>query len=376
MIGRAHILLLVPLATLAAVAASCSKGSPATGSSGAGGAADAGAEASYGPPFTIPGFNDVRIGSDSTKPNFQKAEVDVDLSGGPFSTATLVVDLGTTCFPFSNWKTDPPPAGQNWPADCDAFDRNFELSLDNPVNMGDPPGIELVRAITPFGGPMHLEIDITDVANGLTGKHHLQVLIPTYSDPAGMVSGSNGGWNVTSNIQVTPGPPPHQVLAVIPLYYASQTTQASPPPISFTVPAGTVSSRLEWRATGHGGANPGPGCIGPAEEFCHRKHTLTIDGQPLATIDPWRTDCAKECTLQHYGPPDGGFDYCDKDPCGDPTSVMASRANWCPGTVTPPFTWDAKPLDSAGMHQLSWTISVLEMGGQWRLSAVYFAFAN
>jgi hypothetical protein len=47
--------------------------------------------------------------------------------------------------------------GVRRPADCDAFDRNFEIALDEPdADSGAPPGLELVRAITPFGGPLRL----------------------------------------------------------------------------------------------------------------------------------------------------------------------------------------------------------------------------
>src|SRR5438094_104899 len=111
------------------------------------------------PAYTIEAFDSVRISSHSEEPNFQKASATLDFKDGPFASALLIVDLATTCYPFENWST--PPAGQNWPADCDAFDRNFEISLDGKL--------ELMRAITPFGGPEHQEIDITDVVNGLLG---------------------------------------------------------------------------------------------------------------------------------------------------------------------------------------------------------------
>jgi len=94
--------------------------------------------------------------SASSDPNYQELGADLDLSGGPYLSATLSVDLSTTCVPFSSWAGDPPPKGQNWPADCDAFDRNFEISLDGPepsdagVMADAAPGLELVRAITPL----------------------------------------------------------------------------------------------------------------------------------------------------------------------------------------------------------------------------------
>lgn len=325
-------------------------------------------------PYSVPVFDAVRINSHDDQPNFQAATEEFELHDGPFSSVTLVVDLASTCFPFESWTA--PPEGENWPADCDAFDRNFEFLVDSPLAEGDPPAIELVRAITPFGGPMHLEIDVTDVANGLAaGPHRLKTAIATWSDGAGQVSGSNGGWNVTARFEVTPGAPPRSVLAVIPLFDGSQTTPEGAP-VTFTVPEGATSGRIEYRVTGHGGGDGDGACIGPAEEFCKRDHTLTLDGEVLEVITPWRTDCKDLCTLTHYGPESAGFDYCLENPCGAIQSVRAPRANWCPGSVTPPFAWDVPALSEPGTHELAWNIPNLAEGGSWRISATYFAFGD
>jgi hypothetical protein len=310
-------------------------------------------------PYSLQAFDGVRISSHSEQPNFQKATAMVDFHDGPFASATLVVDLASTCYPFENWTT--PPMGQNWPADCDAFDRNFEFVLDD---------VELMRAITPFGGPEHQEIDVTDVANGLPGKHTLTVTIPTYSDGAGQVSGSDGGWNVTARLELTPGAAPRKVLKVVPLLNLSQGKNDVPKIASFEVPAGTVSTRIEYRATGHGGATD-PKCYGPAEEFCKRTHHVLLDGTELqAGLVPWRNDCYQNCTVAHYRT----FDYCMENPCGDMNSVQASRANWCPGTLTPPIVWE--PMLSPGAHQLTYAVDGIADGGSWRLSAVALLFGD
>lgn len=345
----------------------------------AGSDADAGADedATATQPYVVDAFDRVRINSDSAKPNFQHAETMVDFGAGSFEKVTLVVDLNTTCFPFDSWKDNPPPSGQNWPADCDAFDRNFEFTLDEPATPAtDPPAIELVRAITPFGGPLHFEVDLTDVANARPGKHDLHARISTWSDAAGQVSGSDGGWFVSAHVDVVPGTPPRQVLAVVPLFNGTQTEATSPAAIAFDVPAGTTATRLEYRVTGHGGVSPAAGCIGPAEEFCTRSHELFADDQSIASMTPWRADCADLCTLAHQGPSTGGFDYCTENPCGAISSVKAPRANWCPGSVTPPLVYEPAAFATPGPHTFRWTISDVAKGGSWRISALLFAFGE
>ena len=355
----------------------CGTSSPpaSAGDDGGGGASDVVSEP--GPPYTQTLLDNVHIGSDSSKPDFQKATASVALTGGPFAQVTLVVDLVSPCFPWSNWTTTPPPSGQSWPAACDAFDRNFEMSLVEPgVDDAAPPvpGLELVRAITPFGGPEHIEQDVTDVFNAIQGLRTFQVIIPTYSDGAGKVSGSNGGWYVSAHLAVTPGTPPANVLAVIPLYYDSVTAGQSIADIPFTMPPGTTSSRLEYRVTGHGGASdPSTSCFGPAEEFCRRTHHVSLDDQQTEQVIPWRNDCTKLCTMEAGGP---FGQYCEQNPCGDPNSVNASRANWCPGSETPPFSWTPTALSAPGAHTFKFAIDGIYQGGQWRVSAIAYAYGD
>jgi Peptide-N-glycosidase F, C terminal len=358
----------------------------ATGAGGSGGAGGttgqggAGGTAPPAEPYTITAFDNQRISSNPDDPNFHDVFSDIALIDGPFASVTLVIDLDTTCYPFEKWQDNPPPAGENWPADCDAFDRNFEWSLDDPDNDAGPAGIELVRAITPFGGPLHLEIDITDMANGLVadggdGTHRLRSHITTWSDGAGMVSGSAGGWFVSANIDVVPGLPPIAAMTPQPLFYDSVTTSEGPDPITFTVPEGATGGRIEYRVTGHGGGASGPGCIGPAEEFCKRWHHVFIDGAEIASFEPWRDDCGDLCTLTHYGPATAGFDYCLENPMGSIASVNASRANWCPGSLTDAIVFDTGPL-APGDHTFDWTIDGVVDGGSWTVSAVYVPYGS
>ncbi len=348
-----------------------------------------------------------RIGSHNSAgwPNTDEASAEVDLGAGPFQRVTLVVDLESTCYPFDKWKANPPPPQQSWPADCDAFDRNLNVFIDNPlavesdagekdgssdapIDVDDagnsdapivqmvagPPPYELVHAITPFGGPEHLETDITDFANGLPGKHHLRAHLLSWSDMAGQVTGSNNGWTISVTIHIARGPAPHEVLAVIPLYAGELPSGVLAPTVPFTVPSGTQSARLEYRTSGHGQGRIGIGCIGPAEEFCRRIQHVYVDRAMVKTVDPWR-ECDALCTPAHYGPMAGGIDYCLENPCGNMNSVRAPRANWCPGSMTPPFAWkDIAPLEVPGPHTFTFDVSTILPDGSWQVSAIYYAF--
>ena len=327
---------------------------------------DAGPEETAQESYFIDLFDNIRINSVGDE-NVRTVTTGFDWENGPFESVTLVVDLDSTCFPFNEWTR--PPEGHNWPADCDAFDRNFELTMDPPEGDSGSPAIELVRAITPFGGPMHIEVDVTDIANGLPGSHQFQCHISTWSDGSGQVTGSAGGWNVTARFDVMPGTPPRRVLAVVPLTNHSYGSDSGTVETAFQVPAGVTDGRIEYRVTGHGGASDdGAQCIGPAEEFCRRWHYLDVDGDRWQALRPWRDDCTELCTLTTEGV---SFEYCAENPTGAIGSVRAPRANWCPGSVTPPVIVDAAELSVPGEHTFAYEVDGVAPGGSWRTSALF-----
>ena len=248
---------------------------------------------------------------------------------GPFADVRLVVELATECFPFEDWALHPPPTSQTFPARCDAFDRNLDVFLvegDPPaataglIGSGPPSGraFEVIHAITPFGGPARFEADLTDLANALPGSNGIRVELASFSDPAGRVTGSNAGWTVSATLTVTPGRAPRRVLAAEPLFAVRLGAGESPLGTVFEVPSGATGGRIEYRASGHGQGAQGIGCNGPAEEFCSRRHVVSVDSVEIASLEPRRTDCQSLCTLAHFGPPVvGGFDYCAENPCGE-----------------------------------------------------------
>jgi hypothetical protein len=385
LIGRS---LLVGIATLA-LAACDSKPLPSpaaetpgvgdtSGDAGASGAraeggASTGGAVTGGEPTRLAVLEQARIVSDQAADNFQRASAGVDFGSEPVRRAALRVTLESPCFPFAKWADPGVPSGQRWPAACDAFDRTLSVTLDEPEpGTAGPPAIELLHAVTPFGGPLTVEADVTDVVNGLPGQHQLSVHIDTFSDADGLVSGSQGEWIASAELALFPGEAPRHVLAVVPLIFEAQT-EPDPAPVSFEVPPGAGNARIEYRVTGHGQA-VSPDCFGPAEEFCQRTHELRLDGALLTELLPWRDDCSELCTLTSNDSGFGPRSYCAENPCGDPNSVRAPRANWCPGSASPPFILDSTSLTRAGTHELSRSIPALAPGGIWAVSATYFAF--
>jgi hypothetical protein len=330
-------------------------------------------------PFEVVVLDRVRISSLGDDAHFQNALGTFDVGDGPFSRVTLIVDLDTTCYPFEGWADDPPPANQNWPASCDAFDRNFEVVLDESFEADEaPPGLEVMRAITPFGGPAHHEIDLTDLANARPGVHPLRTHITTWSDGAGQVSGSAGGWFVSARVEVEPGPAPRAVLAVEPLFDGWVRQADRPEALPFVAPEGTTSARVEYRVTGHGGGQPGAmdDCIGPAEEFCRRQHFVFFDGRREQPFIPWRTDCEDLCTRQAFPAGFANGEYCVENPTGSIRSVEAPRANWCPGALTPPYEWTPDAWLTPGEHSFAFDVLDVHADGSWRVSAAVYLYGQ
>ena len=307
--------------------------------------------------------------------NVQHALAAVDLGPGPWARATLILDLDSPCYPYERWQTDPPPEGQFWPADCDSATRSLEISFDPPTGFGAPPPFEVERAATPFGGPEHLVVDVTDFANAFPGAHTLDVYIPTMASTDGTVSGSAGSWTVTVRLETTPGPAPRHVLGALVLENGTFNRGDDPHTVAVSIPDGVTAARLEYRATGEGNTAYFGGC-GSGEDFCQRTHHLQVDGVEIAAPTPWRTDCDKECTVAHQGPAGRGFDYCLENPTGSYITVPKPRANWCPGTDTPPMTFDPTGLHAPGSHSFSYTIDGINTSGWWRVSAVLYLFGS
>ncbi len=90
--------------------------------------------------------------------------------------------------------------------------------------------------------------------------------------------------------------------------------------IEFEITETLENAKLLFTTTGHGG-------WGNGDEFVPKLNQLFLDGKPLFSIVPWRTDCASYRLLN---PASGNF-------ANGLSSSDLSRSNWCPGTLTPPY---------------------------------------
>ena len=70
------------------------------------------------------------------------------------------------------------------------------------------------------------------------------------------------------------------------------------------------------------------------------------------------------------------FQYCQENPCGAIQSVRAPRANWCPGSVTPPRVEEPAAWGAPGAHSFSYDIDTIDGSGLWRVTAVVFAYGD
>ncbi|WAS94306.1 peptide-N-glycosidase F-related protein [Nannocystis punicea] len=310
--------------------------------------------------------------------NTQHQDVAFDLGEGPFSKVTLIVDLDTDCYPWEKWQDSPPPQGQYWPASCDAFDRTMGFISDPAADADSPPGFELLRSITPFGGPAHLEADITDYANAHPGGHMLRSYINSWPDGAGQVSGSAGGWHLSVRVEGEPGPAPREVLAAVSLFSGDVGVDGATTTVPFNLPEGVKKAELVYTVSGHGGATDNIGdCIGPAEEFCKRKHNISFDGALVTSFDAWRTDCSELCTVTTNDLGVGPDKFCAENPCGAIASVNAARANWCPGALVAPLRGPVTSALGAGPdHEFQFAIDGVVEGGTWTVSAALYAYGQ
>lgn len=200
--------------------------------------------------------------------------------------------------------------------------------------------LELMRFFTPFGIHHfnHIKLknkewrdwvdyrqDISEFGQLLSEKEvYIGIFIGNYD---------KGGHKVSTNITIHPndtGLFPDKV--VKPLFNTTNVLEMEGQEypilfedgktlkLSFHLDADLEQAFLRYIATGHGGWENG-------DEFVPRQHEIYMDDVLAQKLIPWRTDCG---SYRLDNPASGNFS-------NGLSSSDLSRANWCPGTVTPPF---------------------------------------
>ncbi|WP_288377129.1 GLPGLI family protein [uncultured Chryseobacterium sp.] len=201
------------------------------------------------------------------------------------------------------------------------------------------PAAEMMRFFTAFGIQKfnHIQLkgknwqtispyrqDITELKPALSGK---ELWIGTF-----IGNYDKGGHTVSLDITIHKSDQTvHKNNTAIPLFntlnimemagqdYSTMFSQDTGLLVSFTLNKEVKGAQLRYTTTGHGGWENG-------DEFVPKANSIALDGHPVFSFVPWRTDCG---SYRLYNPASGNFQ-------DGLSSSDLSRSNWCPGTVTNP----------------------------------------
>lgn len=216
--------------------------------------------------------------------------------------------------------------------------------------------IELMRFVTPFGGPATFTADLTAFAPLLSGETSLRVWISTWKQPA---------WKVTLKLDYTAdGVGYRRPEWAMPVFNGEVTADKHTLRSVIDVPEGLSRPRLHLLSTGH--ATDGAG----GDEFISRSHVLRVDGVEVARWRPW-TEAGGP--LRSANPTSGRMDI-------DGRQLWASdldRSGWHPGLIVDPLHIPLPEL-LAGRHTIELEIVNIrpkdQSGyGYWRVSAIAVA---
>lgn len=247
------------------------------------------------------------------------------------------------------------------------------------------PTVELMRFMTPFGvghfssptdslssvrKPVYIDQwadsvswqqNITDLYPLLEGGAYVGIFIDTWN-PDGYVASIT----ITadeSDIACDALPRGHVEPLMNTVYYMGQTYPdifaRQDVSIPFTVPEGAHNVRLRYIVTGHGGHSGG-------DEFVQKENIVSVDGKPVLSFIPWRSDCA---SFRRFNPATGVWlkkrlaayitekGYATKEVEEPVASSDFSRSNWCPGSDVVP---EEVQLTDIQPGQHTFTVSIPE----------------
>ncbi len=233
-----------------------------------------------------------------------------------------------------------------------------------------PASIELIRFITPFGGPAVYTADLTALAPMLHGDVRLRAFVDTYANPA---------WELTLTLDFTrEGVGFRRPAFAAPLFFMRGLTADQPAVRSrVRIPEGLDRPRLRILTTGH--ATDGRG----GDEFVTRRHVLRINGETVASWRPWSEGGGE---LRSLNPTSGRFVVGDREVW----SSDLDRSGWNPGLIVEPKLIPLPEL-TPGEHEIELLVEDIrppdpvdpvdpadgenaEPGyGYWRISAIVVA---
>ena len=202
------------------------------------------------------------------------------------------------------------------------------------------PPIEIMRFFTSFGAGHFNDkrvINNYPWENEAYYKSEITSMFPTNVDEVwiGVFIGNydRGGHRVSLELDIYPAWGDEKIIErnVIPVFNTVNIMEMSGQEygrifkndtleVNFFVPDSLENIEFIFTTTGHGG-------WGGGDEFNPKLNQIILDGEPLFSIIPWRTDCA---TYRFLNPASGNFG-------NGLSSSDLSRSNWCPGTLTPPY---------------------------------------
>lgn len=216
------------------------------------------------------------------------------------------------------------------------------------------PAIEMMRFFTPFGIQKFNHIQLKDKIWQTISPYRQDIteLKPSLSEKelwVGVFIGNydKGGHKVSLEVTIHKSDQTvYKNNTAIPLFntlnimemagqdYSTMFNQDKGLFVDFTLTKDLKNAQLRYITTGHGGWENG-------DEFVPKTNSILVDGKPIFSFVPWRTDCG---SYRLYNPASGNFQ-------DGLSSSDLSRSNWCPGTVTNPnfiFLGDIK----AGKHTI------------------------
>lgn len=241
------------------------------------------------------------------------------------------------------------------------------------------PAIEIMRFFTPFGVNYFNDkrkINNYNWAKEVVYKEEVTSVIPTDEDEIwiGVFIGNydKGGHIVSLELDAYPSLDKNEKEKldkkyIAPLFSTVNTLEMSGQnygglfandtlKVNFEINADVQNLELLYTTTGHGG-------WGKGDEFVPRMNKVFIDGQEVFKIIPWRTDCG---TYRLSNPASGNFQ-------DGLSSSDLSRSNWCPGSLTAPYSIPLPKLEK-GKHTVEVIIAQGPNDGQstnhWNISGV------